>query len=359
MLTLVTTLKAPPRKTHRLHPSKATGKLASAPALGHLEGFDALRPMAAFSTVLVHCSISPESQRWVPLSRFSLPFFVLTAIYFLFRSAQKHPDVSFRDQLFHRASRLLLPFAAWNLIYAILRIAKHGLLTSGQAPPAWDNLWVGYAHHLWFLPFLLIVTMWVLAVIRAEQKLPVLRWPAAMALIALGVGMCFIPKPAACLLPTGNSYFLERTFVMLPSICWGTAVGLVFMKNFGRFEQHWKTGFVGLGLIVMGTIVVSAAVPGTGIYRMARHLSGMGVLLVALLPVRGELMQRLAMLGRCSYGIFLSHLVFVEGLQAIAGRLSIRASWPLDLSVFVISCVAATVLTLLLRRSPKTRWLAG
>ena len=329
-------------------------------ALGRLESFDAFRPMAAFATILVHSSISPESQRWTPLSRFSLPFFVLAAIYFLFRGERKHPEVSFGQQLRQRAWRLLLPFAAWNVIYALLRVAKHLVLVH-EGPPKfdWNAIWVGSAHHLWFLPYLLVTTVWVLTVIRTMRRMPLLRIPAAILLLALGAAMCFTPEPAICHLPTYNSYFLDRAFVMLPSICWGTALGLLLMEDDGTFETDWRIGSFGLVLILLGTIVVGAAVPHSGPYRMARHFSGMGVLLVALMPVRGEIINRLAVLGRCSYGIFLSHVAFVEGIQAVAARLGAKISWPLDLTVFMLSCIGATALTLLLRRSSKTRWLAG
>ncbi len=331
-----------------------------APTKSHrMNSFDAFRSLAAFSTVLVHCSISRQMLAIAPLSRFSLPFFVVSAIYFLFRSAMRDNQRPLVDVFRSRARRLLVPFFAWNAIYAGLSVVKHFFLFHDEPDLPWKSIWVGSAHQLWFLPFLLIVTSAVLLVIQAARSCPIMRIPTAMVLAALGVVMCYLPMPAAFVHPLGSYYLLERMFRMLPSVCWGISLGLVLMGRDLDFERDPRTRVIGLTLVALGIGVLWMATVNSGPYRMARHLSGIGVLLIAIPPDGGWITMRLAKLGRYSYGIFLSHLVFVEGFLAVASRRGIGMSWELDVSIFVLSCVGATGLTILLMRFNGTRWLVG
>jgi peptidoglycan/LPS O-acetylase OafA/YrhL len=337
----------------RTMPRGDESELIRAPA-SRVESLDAMRLLAAYATVLVHASLSPQMKAVAsPITRFALPFFVQAGIHFLFRGVHRGPDLTFWEHVRHRAWRLLLPFGLWNVIYALLRAAKHRLLVGdGGAGLSWSLVIAGSAPHLWFLPFLFATSLLVLAVAFAGKRWPALRTPMAIVLVLIGMAECFIPLPAVLKPAVGAWYLVERSFYMVPSICWGTAWGLLrWRRGARRLESSRRVGAASLGVAILcGLVLVAAAAEG-GPFRIARHVWGIAALLVAVCPVRGMVVSRLAGLGRYSYGIFLSHVAVVQVAQTLGGRMGLGMSWRFDLMVFVLGCAGASGIAIWMRRA--------
>ena len=90
---------------------------------------------------------------------------------------------------------------------------------------------------------------------------------------------------------------------------------------------------------------------------LSDNASGLGLLLIALSHGSMPGIERLSHLGRLAFGIYLSHLMFVEGLQSAAARIGVPMAWWLDILVFFASTVAAVLTTWILSRFNWGRWL--
>ena len=82
-------------------------------------------------------------------------------------------------------------------------------------------------------------------------------------------------------------------------------------------------------------------------------------MLVALGPIPAAWVGRLSRLGPLSYGIYLSHLLFIKVLEAAATKLQWAVSWQLDAAIFAGSTVLSTLLAWALVQRRCTRWLAA
>ncbi len=63
--------------------------------------------------------------------------------------------------------RIYVPFLAWSVVYLVFKGAK-ALLLPGEPNdfPGVEFLWLGSFYHLWFMPFMLLVTLGVFCLAR-------------------------------------------------------------------------------------------------------------------------------------------------------------------------------------------------
>jgi hypothetical protein len=97
----------------------------------------------------------------------------------------------------------------------------------------------------------------------------------------------------------------------------------------------------------------------SGYNRVDRTLSGFGWLFVSLADWRGRWVHFLARFGRLAYGVYLSHVLFVEGIQAVAHARGYGSSIGLDLLATLGGIVGGILTALLISRSRYLRWLSG
>jgi peptidoglycan/LPS O-acetylase OafA/YrhL len=91
-----------------------------------------------------------------------------------------------------------------------------------------------------------------------------------------------------------------------------------------------------------------------------RQVAGLACLAIALHPVRGSwILERIGIVGRHSYGIYLSHVIFLRFVVLYADRRGIPPSITLDLAAFAFAFIGAATLSMLLAQSKLTRWTLG
>jgi surface polysaccharide O-acyltransferase-like enzyme len=115
---------------------------------------------------------------------------------------------------------------------------------------------------------------------------------------------------------------------------------------------------IGFAGILMTFMMVADQII-SGYSRVDRTLSGLGWLIAALASWRGAWVGWLARLGKHSFGIYLSHALFIEGIQAAAHASGYGVSLGLDLVAMTGGFIGALLTTLLIARTPKLRWLNG
>ena len=92
---------------------------------------------------------------------------------------------------------------------------------------------------------------------------------------------------------------------------------------------------------------------------LVENLAGVLVLLVALRPPASPLLRRFGSFPSLAYGIYFCHLLPIKICESLATRRGLPISWQLDVAIFFVSAVAATLLAWLLYRSRWTRWLVA
>ena len=93
---------------------------------------------------------------------------------------------------------------------------------------------------------------------------------------------------------------------------------------------------------------------------LAETLAGVAFLLLTLQwSANGVIAHRLAQLAPLTYGIYLSHLLFIKVGESVAQRIGASVTPLSDLVLFTVALWGSISLTWLLSLSPKTRWLIG
>lgn len=117
----------------------------SKPFLARFVYLDALRLVSAVGIVWIH-SVGDTGTgfQWNSLGRFGVPFFTLSGMYLMTRTARKPESPSTREYAYKRFVRLYIPFLIWNVIYTIARVVKnYGLGFSSDTPifPSQVGFW--------------------------------------------------------------------------------------------------------------------------------------------------------------------------------------------------------------------------
>jgi peptidoglycan/LPS O-acetylase OafA/YrhL len=332
----------------------------AAPAKIRLPVLDAMRLLAAVAIVWLHTVSSPRLAHTVdPLTRFAVPFFTAGAVFLLMENLRRQPRRGWGSYAASRFRRLYLPFLLWSAAYFALRQAKHRLLSHEPPLPVGSYLlWAGSAHHLWFLPFLLVLSVALFPVAKAVAGRRGVGWLVALLAAAGGAAVALVPPPvpASTLAPTDAEmarYVARLSWAALPAGLWAVAFAVVYARTGPR---HWRSGLVAVAaaLLAAGCCVT---IWRTGRNAALENAAGLACLVVGLAPWDGRLVRGLAALGTLAYGVYLSHVLFVEGIQAVAARAGVAAgnSWWSDVAVFAGAVAGSLVLSAYLRRSRWTR----
>src|SRR3954462_7074517 len=150
--------------------ARATNVAAEAGTSRRFVALDAMRCLAAAGVVFVHSIQSPRLIPFAEIGHLSVPFYLFVALFMLGRSSEREPQRSGRAYLIGRFKRLYLPFLLWSVIYGIARSVKR-VTVSGQSPLELSPriFWSGTQYHLWFLPFLLAVSV-IAALVHARLR---------------------------------------------------------------------------------------------------------------------------------------------------------------------------------------------
>ena len=329
-----------------------TADETAAPAKARSAGLDAVRFLAIAGIVWRHAADATSDAPGF----FGVPFFLVVALLLLGRSIGGRPGEPVMPLMRRRAVRLCVPFLLWCLIYEALRQAKslrHGGFQFDALGPF--TLLGGTSRHLWFLPFLLICMLLAIPLLTWAGRSPgrgktvgVLALLAAAAVIAL-------PTPAGLTgTMSADAEFVLSYYQALPAALVGLALAAVL--GLPRRVTGWSNA---VGLIGIAGVVLTTA----GQWRLPEPtlllstLGGVAAWLVAGAPMAG--VASLAWLGRLSFGIYLSHVVFLRVVVQVAQSRQIPAGPALDAAAFAIALVGSALLTLAFQRSKYTRWTVG
>ncbi len=315
--------------------------------------FDLGRLLAAYAIVWLHTPRSETLIETTSLVRFAVPFFVFAAVFFVFDSLRRHPERNFAQYFRSRLVRIYVPFLAWSGVYLLFKAAKSLLLPEQPNDfPGIELLWIGSFYHLWFMPFILAVSLAAFLVAKtvlARQRPGSIV--AILSFIAAGL-LALLPLPMMPSEAARDYQFL--VFNATPAVLMGIGLAILSGPAAKLFERRGAT-VLGL-LLFLGT---TAAIFCLGRARLLETLAGLGFMLVSLASFQAPWVERFAKLGRLAYGIFLSHLLFIKVAEAVASKLNIPSGCELDLGIFFFAAVGSTLLAWTLSQSSTTKWLVA
>ena len=211
---------------------------------------------------------------------------------------------------------------------------------------------MGACWHLWFLPFILVVSLLAFAVARLALSRPDLAPRLMAASLLCGWGLMSIP-PGNWLAGIGE--YWEIVGNALPSVAWGLGLAIACqLLGTGLLKRPAAT-LLGAMLLVGGI----ACVWQFGRSRVCETLAGLGMLIVAMAPIEQRWCRRLAGFGALTYGIYLSHVLWLKVIEILAVKAGMPDALPRDVAIFLATAAASSVTAWLLSRRPSTRWLVA
>jgi peptidoglycan/LPS O-acetylase OafA/YrhL len=318
---------------------------------------DVARLIAAIGIAWEHTPESPQLGPSAYLGAFAVPFFTLGAVFLLFESLRREPDRPPAAYARARFLRLYLPLLVWSLLYILGRDLKALALHRPLVTPHPAMFLLGSAHHMWFLSFLLIVSLLLFWPARWLARAgAAARIGVAIAAAAIGVTIGYLPLPDTSHMMASQhlAFFLNRSNAAAPAIFLGIASAAIYPLLPPRLVRNTATALVGLA--------VGVACITIGYLTHARRVglengAGAGFFLFALAPWEGAFVSRTATWGKTAYGFYLAHVLVIEGIQSAAVRAHVPSSPRLDLIVFVTAVIATLAFVRLLSRFRATRWL--
>jgi peptidoglycan/LPS O-acetylase OafA/YrhL len=298
---------------------------------------DVARLVAAYAIIWLHTPQSPVLEASKAIGRFAVPFFVCATILLVFEGVQYDRSRPWGQYVRSRWRRLYVPFLVWSGVYLAFKVVK-GIVLPGEPNdyPGIEIFWAGSCYHLWFLPFILVVSLLTFAIARGIAVWPgAWPWMFAAAIVA-GVAATVMPLPPSD--ADGESYS-QIVAGALPSVAWGLALALACRRFSTRTLEQPGATLLGILVLVAGTGWVWYVDRS----RLAETLAGMGFLVAALSPVRRAFWTRLALGGAMAFDIYLSHILWIKIFQAGGTKAGFAVSWGLDLGVFLAAAIAATM----------------
>ena len=326
-----------------------------------MEMLDVGRFIAAVGVIILHvAAIEAETAYIGWLGRFAVPFFTTTAVALAVDGFRRNPAKLLGAYGASRLLRIYVPFLVWTLAYVALRNFKYRFLSHQPLIRLeWFVLIVGSAHHLWFLPFILLATLFA----AAGAKLVLFRLPA-WAVVSISVGSALIPmlfhsqvKPVP---PGGDGagltihYFMGLAWQTLPMALMGVGVGRVLQEL--RSLRHRAT--VACFGVTLG--VLSLALGPAFNYALAlQYASGIGIVFFALGPWHNSLVRAVASWGQAAYGIYLVHVFWYLSLDLLLSKLHLTRGLGTIWMIIASTTVLSTLSAVLISKSRFTAWTIG
>jgi peptidoglycan/LPS O-acetylase OafA/YrhL len=314
-----------------------------------IAGFDYLRVLAIFSVVWIHgCDTNWLARQAQWLTAFAVPSFVFLTAFLMYLSVTRNEDLTFKTYIIRRIVRLVPAFVVWSALYVIARSIK-GFLSYGDLPKFdWVSILFtgGASYQLYFVPTVLYLSLLFLplALVGRTQS----RY------FAIGTGALAM----ACL--SGGNFLLSRldepslftSAILQYTGYFPLAFSLVSLINDRSSKKLALVSIVSIAFVLI-------------LYQMRLIPTNLYVLLLAVLVVTGLFSANLAPVPRFwknisifSFGIYLCHAFFIEGLQWWITSAGIEvARFEVTLAVILLSFFLSVLACNLITKLNRLRFL--
>jgi len=266
---------------------------------------DSFRIFAIFGVVSMHVQTSSVLAQSIGnmFSPIAVPFFFMVSLYLFNVGFKNNKNI---NQTFQRISvRLLLPYLMWSFIYIFLRIIKTQISGVENDMNIWKALFYGSsAVQLYFIPNLLI--MQVLSVSmhlfcqknKKEFMYGVILLLCSLLYLYIGVySNCFGMSP--------------KSFITIPIY---VIIGFLLCRI--ELTNSTKKTLLLIGLFILLFIITINIFSNRLLFMnnpLLSPLSGLGCLFFAI--GLNNTIKLPNWITSCSYGIYLSHIIFLESFE--------------------------------------------
>lgn len=325
----------------------------------HIDGFDFLRAIAAFSVVWIHGSdTNTLTKSFQSFTSFAVPCFIMMSIFLTQHSCYKNSSSRYSSIIIKRIRRLVPSYLAWSLIYIIFRFAKRSFIDHSSLDVNWFAIifFGGASYQLWFIPALLLWTIVFAPLILTIRKTDRLFVTGVLALFLAYVlfrcGSYIMPKFE---IPAGYEmikYMLGQTGYVFIGIGLWAIFHAVNKLNITAVKMRFLT----IGILALGLFLISWKIGIQKEWFVPLYSTIIFIFSIYLLFPSLPLITKY--LSPCSFGIYLSHGIFVEGFQILTRLLNIDIGrFDITLSIILVSFTCSAVLCIKLMQMRKARWL--
>jgi hypothetical protein len=270
---------------------------------------DYIRLLSAFGVIFIH--LSPSSPNATQITRYfsisAVPFFLITSLY-LFQIKGANFDKI-------RLSRILIPYVSWSAIYIISRSVKH-LLNQTSIDYDWVSvIFLGGAGvQLYFLPLLLCILTAAAAVniLFVDRDCQISSKLLALLSIVILIIISDLLKDSIALGFNGD--FLSKALYY-------TLFSQVLVTLLPHFAQiatpvFYYSAIGAVALMILGSDV---SINSSSISILLSAF----ILMACLMRPIYHVPDRIGKILSTTYGIYLCHHLFIEGIEFILNILSV------------------------------------
>lgn len=306
-----------------------------------------MRGIAALSIIWLHTFVGgPWSKLSFP-GRYAVPFFTASAVFLIFQSVSRRPGQFFGSYALSRFKRIYVPFAIWTVIYLIVMSIASAIKHSPMPSINVQLLWVGSTHHLWFLPYILGVSLLSFLVARLPLKgLTALLMSVGFFIIGSVLALKWFP------IRLPDDYCLWLAMDTLPSMFWTWAL----LIELQRRRQTLGPNVLRATFTVVIWIGCLVSLVWLDRHRGMENVAGFAAFIFAM-SIHWQAPRYLVQLGTMAYGIYLVHILFLEGFQDIAAMAQVPDSLMSDLMTIIVATVCSIAFCAIVSRLPGCQWL--
>lgn len=329
---------------------------------GNVEGdfcanLDLLRLLAVAAVVWIHSMETQTLQDWSRWCRFAVPAFTATSVLLLVWRHGGDPAKELWGYVKRRGARIYLLFLLWNCIYAVIRFGEHSVIKGGDTlrwSPATFFL-SGFTEQLWFLPFLVVVTVLVAVPAFFWTRMGPKAWLLSMLLTTAGVAMALLPSPIIMDFKVNPaSYWFVLSWRAIPAAL--MVFGILPFCN--RIKLKSSRPLLALTMVFVAAILLCRSSYGDDLFLLQNAAGVILVLAAVLGPSPSHFKPMFRMLGGLALPVYLIHVLFVHAVQAVGHRVAhLPVSMSFDAAVFFMGLVGSGLAAWLLKKIPGLKWL--
>ncbi|WP_420792924.1 acyltransferase family protein [Lentisphaera marina] len=280
---------------------------------------------AAIAILFLHTVLASKWGSYGNIGRFAVPFFTITSCYFTLNTALS--SSSFKEFIYKRIKKIYLVFLIWNCIYFFIRFCTYEILLKQDASLLFENFFMilfinGFAHHLWFLPFIFICSIVLYLSTRYLRKEGELTWFWRISFSIL----ILLSYHFDLLINLSSNYVLILSHNTLPAL----AASFLIKKNNRIAQYNSMLLFLFLYLFFSSLFIKYSYI----VY----NLSGIILFVYCLNSPLILSKKHSKIVSTVSFGIYLNHILFVEGIQKISFKFfNLKDTFSTYLLIFILS----------------------
>ncbi len=309
------------------------------------------RFVAMVSVVWIHTPRSPGLVNATDWARFAVPFFTASAVYLAMDAARRNPLRPWRTYVVSRAMRLYVPFLAWSAIYLAAQVVRDAILPGGERDRTITDLLVwGSAYHLWYIPFVALVTAMGYGLARWAIQDETFRAHVAWVNALLGCAALLLADRIEA---TDLRDEIKYAWSALPA-------AFLTCSLFAAWWLRSRGQPVSRPFARLGTLSAACGIAWlhlAGRNSAVETLAGLALLVAALGPSFPSWLAGWRGVTSLSFGVYLSHLLFIKTAQSVIDKTGCDVSVGQDLAVYLLAVGGSLALTGILMRVRGTRWL--